>query len=319
MPNITDDGELDYSDEEHYDKPKNDLKALELQAKIAQSNAQTSKQKSRTQIIVAIIGLIGVIFAAIVPVVSLPSSSSDERQSIVGALFFLVFDERDRVIEPTPTADPPEVAVEATQTAIASTPNIVETSVAETLTAIATSATIGPGPSPSYTSTSSATATNVPTNTAILPSPTPPPVLINTIEVLGSSNTGAEFTAPQTGRYFFRFDSGGYCTHGTNPGFPTCLPTVWLFQSGVDLWEDDGRTLNQNNASRIIAPVSDCGAGRGAYCNTIEEAEAQGRNSGEVRMNLEAGSTWILIGVDHREAYLDNPGTVFIDVFHQPE
>lgn len=163
------------------------------------------------------------------------------------------------------------------------------------------------------------TVTYTPTSTTIPPSPSASPVLIDTIEVLGSSNTGTEFTAPQTGRYSLKFNSGGYCTHGANPGFPTCLPTIWIFERGADLWEDDGRTLNQNNASRIIAPVSDCGAGRGAYCNTIDDAELQGLNSSEVRMNLVAGSVWILIGVDHREAYLDNPGTVFIDLFYQPE
>ena len=327
MSKITDDGEIDYSsdDNEVYNKRKNDLAELELQAEIAAYNAETARsnaaaaessrestrQKNRTRIFVAVIKLVGVIFTAIVALFPVNSPGEPYKPVIVALAVAISGSNVDLTSE---------------NNELTPTLNVVETSVVQTLTSIAPTlvivepttriVTVLPG-LPTETAVPTATAT--PTSTSLPPSPTPSPVLIDTIEVSGSSNTGVEFTAPQTGRYFFRFNSGGYCTHGTNPGFPTCLPTVWLFQSGIDLWEDDGRTLNQNNASRIIAPVSDCGAGRGAYCNTIAEAEAQGRNSGEVRMNLEGGSTWVLIGVDHREAYLDNPGTVFIDVFYQPE
>jgi hypothetical protein len=170
-------------------------------------------------------------------------------------------------------------------------------------------------PMPQFTS-----APVIASPTSIPSSPTiPSPIFIDTIEVLGSSNTGADFIVPNTGRYTFKFKSGGYCTYATDPGFATCLPTIWIFEGNVDFWQDDGRSLNQNAASRVIASISDCQAGNKAYCRTIADAEIQGRNSGEVRMNLTQGSKITLIGVDHREAYLDNPGQVLIDVYYLPE
>jgi hypothetical protein len=309
MTNFTDDGEIDYPEE----KQKND----DVQIRIAQLNAETELKKSRmTQvgvIVAALIALVGALF---------PTNSADEPYTPVAVAFAVAI---SGGAEQTPTPNPVEVVVASPEASI--TPNAVETSVSETLTAIVTSSTISPTITlePSVTSTlppiatDAATATGSSTNTPRPPSSTPSPVLIETIEVLGNSNTGAQFTVPQTGRYAFRFNSGGYCTYGADPGFANYLPTIWVFENTNNFWEDDGRTLNQNIASRIIAPVSDCGAGNNAYCNTIEDAEVWGLRSSEVRMNLTEGTTLTLIGVDHREAYIDNPGQVLIDILLLPD
>lgn len=119
---LSHDGEIEHGDPD--EKRKNDQRQREHEIEI-------EKLRIRNQRTIALITLFGVIFAAIVPVISLPSSSSDERQSIFGALIILLFDERDRVIEPTPIPTIPEVA------AITPTLDGVATSVAATLTAIA--------------------------------------------------------------------------------------------------------------------------------------------------------------------------------------
>lgn len=162
-------------------------------------------------------------------------------------------------------------------------------------------------PSPQPSPTSIATFTPI------------PPSFFGTIEVPGASNAGEQFIASQAGTYIFRYKGGGYCVYGTDPGFANCLPTIVMFETGVPLWEDDGRTLNVDFAVRRIAALSNCNAGRGAYCNSISEAESWGLQSSEIRLRMSQGMSVTLIGIDHREAYSDNPGQVFIDVYYVPQ
>lgn len=269
---------------------------------------------ARVRIIVALIALFGVIITALFPTNPPESPYTPVIVRIVQILF-----------NNSETPDDPPL----TATASPTSPYVLtETAISLTLTKIfcvTPPSTLFPTdlptdlpPTATLTNTVPPpilTLTIAPSPTAILP--TPSSTFLNTIEVSGSSNSGASFTVQQTGRYTFSFKEGGYCTYGSNPGFATCLPTIWIFEGDV-VWEADGRTLNQNAASRIISPISDCGAGNGAYCNTIEDAEQWGLQSNPVNLNLTAGTTLTFIGVDHREAYLDNPGEVFIDVFYTP-
>jgi hypothetical protein len=245
------------------------------------------------------------------------------------------------IISPNSTADAIATGIASTLTAQAPLPtstlrpeNIAETMIAETMTSAPPlppiMLTITPNilqPSPTNVMATATPGQIQPTAIAIIETPRvqdlPPtaisPVLIDTIEILGNSNTGEQFLVPKTGKYSFKFNSGGYCTYATDPGFATCLPTIWIFEGDAEMWQDDGRSLNQDTASRVIAPLSDCQAGRNAYCRTIEDSDIQGRNSSAVRMNLTEGSMLTLIGVDNREAYADNPGEVLIDVYYLPE
>lgn len=145
-----------------------------------------------------------------------------------------------------------------------------------------------------------------------LPTPTTAPQgpslqSLGTIRVFGNSNQGVQIQVPRSGIYRFAYRSGSYSTYpaGRAPeNTKTWLTAIIVFRGDRALW--DGTRIKHESA---LLRLADTG-----YWSSADEAErsAQGQY---LETNLTEGEILTLIGVDHFDAYADNPGQVVIEWF----
>ena len=142
--------------------------------------------------------------------------------------------------------------------------------------------------------------------------PMPTATSIGTISVPGNSNQGTLFTASRTGRYVFKYVSGAYSTYPLNrtppEGVLTWLADIRGFLNRPVEW--NGRAISENTDFRIVSL---------GYSTTADEAQAKAtKYSVPVSISLAQGDRLLLVAVDHKEAYNDNPGEVVLEVLFAP-
>jgi hypothetical protein len=130
---------------------------------------------------------------------------------------------------------------------------------------------------------------------------------LGTIRVFGNSNQGVQIQIPRSGVYRFAYRSGAYSTYpvGREPeGTSTWLTAIIIYRGDRAVW--DGTRIKHESAFLRLADTS--------YRSSSEEAErsAQGQY---LEAPLTEGEILTLIGVDHFDAYADNPGQVVIEWF----
>ncbi len=141
--------------------------------------------------------------------------------------------------------------------------------------------------------------------------PTPAPVSLGTISVPGNSNEGMLFTASRSGQYIFKYVNGAYSTYPLNripEGLATWLADVRVFKNRSVEWI--GNDISEHPEYRIINL---------GYSFSADEAEAQAKEySVPVSISLAQGDTLILVAIDKKDAYNDNPGEVVLEVLFVP-
>lgn len=130
---------------------------------------------------------------------------------------------------------------------------------------------------------------------------------LGTIRVFGNSNQGVQIQVPRSGVYRFAYQSGAYSTYpvGRAPeDTKTWLTAILVFRGDRAAW--DGTRIKHESAFLRLADTG--------YWSSSEEAErsAQGQY---LEAPLTEGEILTLIGVDHFDAYADNPGQVVIEWF----
>jgi|GEM_PF-4762972 outer membrane murein-binding lipoprotein Lpp len=140
--------------------------------------------------------------------------------------------------------------------------------------------------------------------------PTPAPVSIGTITVPGNSSEGIRFNVTQTGTYIFKYVSGSYSTYPANKtppaGVMTWLTAVRVFKNRPVAWNGDA--ISEQNDYRIVDY---------AYFPNASEAEAAAQGH-SLTVSLLNGDYLILVGVDGKQYYSDNPGEVVLEVLYTP-
>ena len=140
--------------------------------------------------------------------------------------------------------------------------------------------------------------------------PTPTPVSIGTISVPGNSSEGTRFTASQSGLYIFRYVRGAYSTYPTDgipAGQATWLTAVRIFKNRPTEWNGDA-----------ISDLADYRAVDYAYFYSQREVEERAEGQ-SLTLSLLQGDYLILVAVDGRPYYSDNPGEVVFEVLFIPE
>jgi len=142
------------------------------------------------------------------------------------------------------------------------------------------------------------------------PTSTTPPegphiLSLGTIRVFGNSNQGIQIQIPQSGIYRFAYQGGAYATYpigGAPANTKTWLTAVFIYRGDRALW--DGTRIKDESLFLRLADTK--------YWASAEEAEqsAQGQ---QVEAQLSEGDLLTLIGVDHFDAYADNPGQVVVE------
>lgn len=128
---------------------------------------------------------------------------------------------------------------------------------------------------------------------------------LGTIRVFGNSNQGVQIQIPGSGVYRFAYRSGAYSTYpiGRAPeNTKTWLTAIIIFRGDRAVW--DGTRIEHESAFLRLADTG--------YWSSSEEAErsAQGQY---LEAPLTEGEILTLIGVDHFDAYADNPGQVVVE------
>jgi hypothetical protein len=168
--------------------------------------------------------------------------------------------------------------------------------------AVTTTSTITPG------EVTTPTASNTPPLPEILP--TPIPFTIGTLIVPADTNEGIKFDVPAAGRYYFKYLSGSYSVYPENnipEGTKTWLTAVRIFKNREIEWNDVE-----------ISDSPDLSASDFGYYSTLGEAEARAQGS-TATISLKEGDYLILVAVDGRPYYSDNPGQVVYEVLYTPE
>jgi hypothetical protein len=254
MPNFTDD-ELDYI--EHEEKRKREDRQRRHEFKIEIFRAIIG-------IIIALIALFGVIFAAVAPVIPDPSSPSGERISIIAAIIF-----RDGNHDDLPTLTP--------------TPHLDEPSVASTLIII----------DPTNAPEIQPTSTPLPTDTAV-PAAIPAPVEF-TINGNADPDKGVtRFDCPTPGSYEVRYENGAYFVN-SKYGWRTVIlilvdrPFQWSTKYVIDPQPDNDYF------------VGNYGAGDGVQFGYPTSQEAQAAY--QASATIDCQSYMLLMPMDIRGAY----------------
>jgi hypothetical protein len=130
---------------------------------------------------------------------------------------------------------------------------------------------------------------------------------LGTLRLFGNSNQGLQVQIPESGIYRFVYREGSYSTYPVGfapPETDTWLTSVLIFRGDKALW--DGPRIKHERTFLRLADTK--------YWASAEEAEkaAQGQY---VEAQLNQGDILTLIGVDHFDAYTDNPGQVIIEWF----
>jgi len=162
------------------------------------------------------------------------------------------------------------------------------------------------------TSESGITAVVTIVNTPVMPEivPTPIPSTIGTIVVPGSSNLGVKFASTASGFYTFRYVSGSYSTYpaGNTPSdIKSWLTAIRIFKN---------RDVEWNGIA--ISDFPDVNLSDFNFNFTAAEAEAKAKGS-STTIQLQEGDYLILVGVDGKPDYSDNPGEVVLEVLYVPE
>jgi len=132
---------------------------------------------------------------------------------------------------------------------------------------------------------------------------------IGTLIVPANSNEGIKFTAPESGQYIFKYSAGAYSTYPLESipgGTPTWLTAVRIFKNRPVEWNGDA-----------ISNSPDISAVDFGYSSSSSEAEAKVQGQ-EAVVSLMQGDYLILVGVDGRPYYSDNPGEVIFEVLFTP-
>ena len=130
---------------------------------------------------------------------------------------------------------------------------------------------------------------------------------LGTIRVFGNTNAGVQIQIPETGIYRFSYRSGAYSTYaiGNSPAdTKTWLTAVFIFRGDKALW--DGTRIMDESLFLRLADMNYWDSAEGA------ESAAQGQY---VEAQVNQGDVLTLIGVDHFDAYADNPGQVIVEWF----
>ena len=116
---------------------------------------------------------------------------------------------------------------------------------------------------------------------------------------------GIRFTAPETGRYIFKYISGAYSIYPINEapnGVKTWLTAIRVFKN---------RDVEWNGVA--ISDLPDARAADYAYSDNAAEAEVKAMGNTTV-LSLQKDDYIILVAVDERTYYSDNPGEVIFEV-----
>ena len=130
---------------------------------------------------------------------------------------------------------------------------------------------------------------------------------LGTLRIFGNSSQGLQVEIPESGIYRFAYRSGAYSTYPVGfapPETDTWLTSVLIFRSDKAEWE--GVRIRHERAFLRLADTR--------YWASAEAAEraAQGQY---VEAQFNQGDVLTLIGVDHIDAYGDNPGQVIVEWF----
>ena len=161
---------------------------------------------------------------------------------------------------------------------------------------------------PTSASTFQATSTTESTPQVVQPQiiPTSTPVSIGTISVQGNLGTGTPFIANKSGLYIFKYVSGAYSTHSED-NVPVGLKT---WQTSTRIYVNRPVSWNQNNIGDPDYHFISFGE-----FSSKDEAVASAIGS-ELMISLLQDESIVLVAVDTKADYLDNPGEVVLEVLY---
>ena len=168
------------------------------------------------------------------------------------------------------------------------------------------------GPRPTVVNQPAAPAPAITTQTIPVPTQSRQPQEIvthmATLTMPGNQSNGYRYTVPRTGLYRFTYVDGAYSIY--KPGTEPPNQNIWL--TSVFVYKNmnvpyDGQYLHKNSAILAIVDY--------VYSKTKEEAMATARaDTRDYSADLRAGDVLRLVGVDARDYFSENLGSVTINV-----
>ena len=139
--------------------------------------------------------------------------------------------------------------------------------------------------------------------------PAPEAILIGVWTVPGNSSAGSKFEVEQAGLYTFVYKGGAYSTYPVSSipsGASTWLTAVRVFHNRPTEW--DGIAISNS---------PDINAVDFLYSSSAEDAVNKA-NGSSFTITLLKGDYLIMVAVDGKPYYSDNPGRIEFDVYFTP-